>query len=199
MVSSDFELVFAVVEERPGSTAREVATALRQRGYQRFTSKLVNQILYRMLTSELVVRDGTSDKPRWSAGRTWKSPDREPGLTSKRPFKQSAKSVIKYRVADTDVRVLLDSELSPNDPYISPDWVGSHVVVSVNTKHPFWAVRIASLTDKALYCMIVAVDAYILWKVAQLHEPPDASEVQKLRDYALRFCILDETETVTDD
>ncbi len=199
MGSTDFELVLACVAERPGLTGREISTVLKRQGHTRFTSKLVNQTLYRLLTADLVSRDSSGEKPKWSPGNlgaTKSSPDAN---LPKRPFARTDQQVRTFRIANTDVRVLLDEEMSPNDPYISPDWVGSHVIVSVNARHPFWAIRIESPGDQALYSMIVAIDGYVMWKVAQLNEPPDATEVQKLRDYALRFCVLEDTETPTSD
>jgi hypothetical protein len=89
--------------------------------------------------------------------------------------------------------------MSPNDPYFDTEWAGKHQTVSLNTNHPFWSVRLNSDGDRAIYCMIAAIDAYVLWKIAQLHEPPDASETQKMRDYALRFCTLTDTELLTSD
>ena len=199
MGSTDFELVLACVTERPGLTGREISAVLTRQGHARFTSKLVNQTLYRLLTADLVRRDSSGEKPKWSPGTFGATKSSSSTEMPKRPFARTDQQVRRFRIAHTEVRVLLDEEMSPNDPYISPDWVGSHVVVAVNTRHPFWVIRIESLGDQALYSMITAIDGYVMWKVAQLNEPPDATEVQKLRDYALRFCVLEDTETPTSD
>ncbi len=182
-------------------TGREISSQLRRNGHSRFTSKVVNQTLYKLLTAQLVERDGSGDKPKWFPGGEWmnQSTPSKPTPTPKRPLDPSQRKVKAFKIASTEVRVIIDEDLSTNDPYLSPDWVGSHVVVSVNSQHPFWTIRLTTPEERALYCMFAAVDAYVQWKVAQLHEPPDATELQTMRDYALRFCTLLEAENITPD
>lgn len=202
MPEGDFELVVNCIKKYPGSSGREIASQLRRNGHSRFTSKVVNQTLYKLLNAELVDRDGSGDKPRWFPSGEWlnQAPTTTTTTTTpKRPLDPIQRKIKFFKIATTEVRVIIDEETSPNDPYISPDWVGSHVVVSVNSQHPFWTIRLVSPEDKALYCMFAAVDAYVQWKVAQLHEPPDATELQNMRDYALRFCTLLESETINPD
>ena len=198
---SDFELVVDCIQKNPGLTGREISAQLRQSGHSRFTSKVVNQSLYKLLAAELVERDGTGDKPRWLPGGKWTIQDSTVTSisTSKRPLDPSERKTKVFQIASTEVRVIIDQESSSNDPYLSPDWVGSHVVASVNALHPFWTIRLNSPEDKALYCMFAAVDAYVQWKIAQLHQPPDSTELQNMRDYALRFCTLSQTETISPD
>ena len=198
---SDFELVVNCIQLTPGLTGREIAAQLRRNGHSRFTSKVANQTLYKLLAAELVERDGTGDKPRWFPGGKWTNQDSTATNISipKRPLDPSERRTKVFHIASTEVRVIIDLEGSSNDPYLSPDWVGSHVVASVNALHPFWTIRLNSPEDKALYCMFAAVDAYVQWKIAQLHEPPDATELQNMRDYALRFCTLSETEAINSD
>jgi hypothetical protein len=169
---------------------------LRKRGHAQFTSKLVNRVLYRLLATQFVERDGSEGKPKWTASSTWASqkPAKSSANLAQRPLRAESVSAISYKIADTEVRLLEEDTLSPNDPYIQPDWVGSHIVVSVNTNHPFWKMRLTSNTSHALFRLVAAVDAYVQWKIARLSEPPTATEVAKLRDYALRFCILESTE-----
>ena len=198
MPGSDFELVVDCIKKFPGLTGREIASQLRKSGHERFTSKVTNQTLYKLLTAELIERDGTGDKPRWFPGGQWI--DHRPASnitpTPKRPLDPRQRKTRIFQIASTEVRVIIDDEVSPNDPYLAPDWVGTHVIVSVNSNHPFWTIRLNSPEDKALYSMFAAVDAYVQWKIAQLHEPPDATELQNMRDYALRFCTLTETEAI---
>ena len=201
MPESDFELVVNCIQAHPGLTGREISAQLRRNGHSRFTSKAANQTLYKLLAAELVERDGTGDKPRWFPGGKWTNQDSTVTNISilKRPIDPSERKTKVFQIASTEVRVIIDLESSSNDPYLSPDWVGSHVVASVNALHPFWTIRLNSLEDKALYTMFAAVDAYVQWKIAQLHEPPDPTELQNLRDYALRFCTLSQTETISPD
>ena len=198
---SDFETVLAQLSRTPGITARQLSVDLRKRGHTKFTSKLVNQILYRLLATQFVERDGTGDKPTWTASSTWDSVSirKSAANLGQRPLRTESVSAVIYRIADTEVRLLEDDALSPNDSYIQPDWVGSHIVVSVNTSHPFWKKRLTSDTSYALFRLVAAVDAYVQWKVAKLNEPPDATEVMKLRDYAFRFCTLESTEQLMND
>ena len=99
-----------------------------------------------------------------------------------------------FRVADTTVKVILDSSMSPNDQFIVPDWIGPYVVVTVNTAHPFWEMRLTTDPERTLTMLFYAIDGYVSWRTAQLHEPPDATELIKIRDEALRFSTLHETE-----
>jgi len=201
MPESDFEIVVDCISKHPGLTGREIATQLRRSGHSRFTSKLANQTLYRLLTAELVSRDGSSEKPTWFPRGDWVGRSQEKNKVSpiKRPLDPTVSRIRKYQIASIEVRVIVDQEPSPNDPYMNPDWVGSHVIASVNANHPFWNIRLVSPEDIAIYCMISAIDAYVLWKIAQLHEPPDATELQTMRDYAIRFCTLIETQEISSD
>jgi len=198
---SNFELIVNCIQKNPGLTGREIAAQLRRNGHSRFTSKVANQTLYKLLAAELVERDGTGDKPRWFPGGKWNNQDSivTNVSTPKRPLDPSERKTKVFQIASTEVHVIIDHENSSNDPYLSPDWVGSHVVASVNSQHPFWTIRLNSPEDKALYSMFAAVDAYVQWKIAQLHQPPDATELQNLRDYALRFCTLSQTEAINPD
>ncbi len=199
MTKSDFEIVFGAVEKNPNATGREISNWLKKNGHERFDSKLTNQTLYRLLSSEIVSRDGSQVKPRWSVGQTWGSnANSEPNRPlDYRPLKAHDLEVRDFKIANTHVKVIIERELSSNDPYMSPDWVGSHVVASINANHPFWVLRLGSDSDRALFSMIAALDAYVQWRVAQLSELPDATEILKMRDQALRFCTLLELEPPT--
>ena len=197
MTPSDFELVLECVGENPGSTGRDIAGRLRRQGHERFTSKLANQVLYRLHAASMVERDASGEKPRWHPSREWTSSSghSQGSSNERRPLDSRELPVRSFKIATTPVKVLLDHGMSSNDPYIVPDWVGSHIIATVNTVHPFWTLRLTDGSDRALYCMLAAVDAYVQWRVALLHEPPDATELQHLKDQALRFCTLIEAES----
>jgi hypothetical protein len=182
-------------------TGREVATFLRKQGHSQFDSKRANQVLYRLHAASLVDRDASGDKPRWNPSGIWDArPDASATRNrSKRPLSVANPEIKLYLVAKTEVKVLKDQTASPNDHYVNTDWVGTHVVASININHPFWTLRLNGPEDEALYCMFAAVDAYVQWKIAQLHEPPDAYEVMRMRDNALRYCSLAESEQVMND
>jgi hypothetical protein len=201
MKASDFEILTRILQDNPGTTARELSAKVRAAGHSHFTPKLVNQLLYRLLATEIVQQDGSGEKPRWSTSTGWQSRSSVPRSKNleKRPLNPQSSKFVTYKIADTEIRLLEDESMSPNDPYLLPDWIGSHIVVSLNTNHPFWQIRLTIPTDRALYRMIAAIDAYVQWKVARLTEPPDATEVKNLRDYALRFCTLVSTEISTND
>jgi hypothetical protein len=200
MSASEFELVLECIREHPGATGKEIASRLRSKGHTQFTSRLANQVLYRLLAAELVDRDGSSDKPRWFEGKTWTAGTATNSTSpTKRPLREDTSGVREYLIASTKVKVLLDDEASPNDPYVHPDWVGSHVIASINIKHPFWILRLTNSSENALYSMFVAIDAYVQWKAAQLHEPPDATEIQRMRDFAFRHCTLLSSEIPNSD
>ena len=199
MIKSDFEIVLDAVAKNQRATGREISNWLKKNGQPKFDSKLTNQILYRLLSSEIVDRDGSGDKPRWSVGRTWASSDAldAKGEIVLRPLSAREAKIREYKIASTIVKVILETDLSSNDPYMSPDWVGTHVVAAINTNHPFWTLRLGDGSEKSLFTMIAALDAYVQWRAAQLSEPPDATEMLKLRDQALRFCTLMELEAPT--
>jgi hypothetical protein len=197
----DFELVIKHLNRAPSATAKQLSADLRRNGHARFTTKLVNQVLYRLLAAQFIERDGSKTQPRWTVSQAWTlgTQSKVQRDSVKRPLRISTASVIVFKIADTEVRLIEDDSLSQNDSYIQPDWVGSHIVVSVNTNHPFWKMRLTTEENHALFRLTLAVDAYVLWKTARLMEPPDASEVMKLRDYALRFSTLESTEQLTND
>ena len=201
MEKSDFEIVLDAVAKNPNATGRDLSNWLKKNGNDRFVPKLTNQILYRLLASEIVCRDGSQDKPRWSIGETWtKGIDpSDKQLANVRPLSQNVREILHYKIASTEVRVIFEDDLSSNDPYMCPDWVGSHVVAAINTNHPFWTLRAATESDKSLFSMVIALDAYIQWKTAQLNEPPDSTEILKMRDAALRFCTLMDLEVIKTD
>jgi len=199
MERSDFEIVSGYVARFPGLTARDLAARMRNEVNDRFTPKLANQILYRLLAAQMIHRDDSGAKPRWfPVDPSFVGQERRQAYGSpKRPLNQEESDLRLYSISETTIKVLLDHERSPNDPYLVPDWVGTHIVASINANHPFWTLRLSTPSDRALYCMFCAADAYVQWTVAKLHEPPDSTEVQKMRDFALRLCTLLESETLT--
>lgn len=194
---SDFELVLNEVKRQAGGTARDVAKRLRANGHSAFTASRTNQTLYRLLAVDLVERDGDGEVPTW---RPTTAGQREGATKSRaaRPVKDiGASNLLTYRIASTSVRVLLAEDLSPNDPYYTPDWVGEHLLATVNVRHPFWTTRLGSATDKSLFVMAIAVDAYVHWRSVCMSEPPEPHETHALRDAAFRYCTLLTTEAWT--
>jgi len=148
-----------------------------------------------MLNAGLVVRNDDYI-PRWRSADYKGDAKVARSAIKPRPLTTSGLDMRVFQIADTTVKVILDASLSPNDTFILPDWVGSHVVVTVNTEHPFWQLRAVSNSDKTLMALVFAIDGYVSWRTARLHEPPDATEQIRMRDEALRFCTLQETEVL---
>ena len=190
---SIFEQISQILNKTPNLTAREIAAKVRGQGQAPFTSRLANQSLYRMLTAGLVVRDDNYI-PRWRSTVDQREFQRSQPSSEQRPLTSTQSNMRHFRIAGTTVKVILDSSMSPNDQFIVPDWIGPYVVVTVNTAHPFWNVRVTTDSEKTLTMLFYAIDGYVSWRTAQLHEPPDATEQVKIRDEALRFCTLRETE-----
>lgn len=191
---SDFEVVLNEVERNEGGTAREIAKRLRANGHSAFTASRTNQTLYRLLAIDLVERDGDGQVPTW---RSTSAARREGTAKPRaaRPVKDiGASNLLTYQIASTSVRVLLAEGLSPNDPYYTPDWVGEHLLATVNVRHPFWSTRLDSTTDRSLFVMAIAVDAYVHWRSVCMSEPPEPHETHALRDAAFRYCTLLTTE-----
>lgn len=191
---SDFEAVLNEVKRHEGGTARDIAKRLRANGHSIFTASRTNQILYRLLAVDLVQRVGDGDVPTW---KPTSARPREGTAKSRaaRPVKDiGASNLLTYRIASTSVRVLLAEDLSPNDPYYTPDWVGEHLLATVNVRHPFWTTRLGTTADRSLFVMAIAVDAYVHWRSVCMSEPPEPHETHALRDAALRYCTLLTTE-----
>jgi hypothetical protein len=197
MHKSEFEVVLNEVKRHEGGTAREIAKRLRANGHSAFTASRTNQTLYRLLALDLVERDVHGKVPTW---RPTAAEQREGTAKSNlaRPVKDIGESnLLSYRIASTNVRVLLAEDLSPNDPYYTPDRVGEHLLATVNVRHPFWTTRLGSATDKSLFVMAIAVDAYVHWRSVCMSEPPEPHETHALRDAAFRYCTLITTEAWT--
>ncbi len=199
LLESDFELVLAFLDREHLRTARELATALRGSNHSDFKSKKVNQVLYRLLNAGLVERHVIGDKPRWilpnvdRSTSNGMSPDLK--VIPKRPLQDRPDERERtFLVASTLVKVIEDPNLSANDPYLIPDWVGTHVVATVNSQHLFWQTRVASESDRSLFLMLAAVDAYVQWQCAKMIEQPTFQDINRLKSRALQHCSLASTD-----
>jgi len=199
----DFELALAVLSKESSLTAREVSRRLRAGGNERFTSKATNQVLYRLLTADLAIRDGTGEKPKWSINNSWFDAESIAPLSIKpmnpRPLRSHNSFDRDFLVSETIVKVIFSGIQSVNDPYLTPDWVGSHIISTVNCNHSFWQTRLVSDETRALFAMVCAVDAYVEWKIVQMNRPVEISEIERFRDQAFRYCSLLEAEKTTPD
>ena len=198
MSPSDSEIVLEILSSYDDLLAREIAVKIRERGLGDFDRSRVNSALYKLYSLKMVTKKDIAGKPRWS-----KSGRGDSGSTvrttliadQKRPLQHVPVSEAAYfRIAETPIKIIIDSGQSPNDPYLSADWVGTQVVASVNASHRFWGMRITNEAERTLYLMMCAVDAYVQWRIAQMTELPDATETLNLRDSALRFCTLIEAQ-----
>jgi hypothetical protein len=199
----DFELVLAVLSKESTLTAREISKRLRTGGNERFTTKVTNQVLYRLLTADLVIRDGTGEKPKWSINRSWFGTESAAPLKIKsmnpRPLRRHNSFDRNFLVSETMVKVIFSDLQSVNDPYLTPDWVGSNIISTINCNHPFWQTRLVSDENRSLFAMVCAVDAYVEWKIVQMNSSVEISEIERLRDQAFRYCSLLEAEKTTPD
>lgn len=203
-MESDFEIVLAHLDGASMKTARELSVVLQKGDHSEFKSKRVNQVLYRLLNAGLVERRVIGGKPRW------KLPDKVtsssvgtypvPAAIPQRPLKDRPHDRERtFVVASTPVKVIQDSSLSANDPYLIPDWVGTHVVASVNVQHLFWATRIVSESDRSLFLMLAAVDAYVQWQCAKMVVQPTFQDFSRLKSRALQHCSLASTDAAKTD
>jgi|GEM_PF-6198196 len=106
----DFELALAVLSKESSLTAREVSRRLRAGGNERFTSKATNQVLYRLLTADLAIRDGTGEKPKWSINNSWFDAESIAPLSIKpmnpRPLRSHNSFDRDFLVSETIVKVI---------------------------------------------------------------------------------------------
>ena len=66
-------------------------------------------------------------------------------------------------IGDTPVRLYLDVNASPNDPYFSADFPGDEVIVAVNAKHTHFH-RVSGAPGVRNYLMECVYDALAEWK-----------------------------------
>lgn len=198
MSHSDSEIILEVLASHRDLLARDIATRIRNRGLGDFDRTRVNSALYKLYSLKLVTKKEVAGKPRWSKADSSDS-DSPPQVFERRDDQRPLKQVpiaesAYFRIAETPIKIISDSGQSPNDPYLSADWVGSQIVAAINTSHRFWTMRLTSEVERTLYLMMCAVDAYVQWRIAQMTEPPDATETLFLRDSALRYCTLIEAQ-----
>jgi len=169
-----------------------LAAHIRKRTEPGFTSRNANQILYRLLRANLVEKNGSTTTPTWSAETENLFSENRPDPTSERlaiPIGSlDGLDPVIIQIGTTEVKVMFEKISSINDPYMSPDWVGTHVLATINCNHPFWTLRLRDDSQRALFAFMVAQDAYVQWKSSQLHEPPDPAEQLIIRDAAMRLC-----------
>jgi hypothetical protein len=89
---------------------------------------------------------------------------------SKEPMKETVQylkpdSVIK--VGDHVVKIFLNREVSPNDPYYIADWPNKELLININTRHLHWKRIVTSADSLFLYVLDCVFDGLAEWKAAQ--------------------------------
>lgn len=103
------------------------------------------------------------------------------------------KDTVKYLDPDTIIRVgrklvkiYLNSEVSPNDPYYIADWPGDDLLVNINTKHKHWRRIVKDSSSFYLYVLDCVFDGLAEWKSAQKTSRIEHDTFKYLKDGFLR-------------
>ncbi|QNN21757.1 hypothetical protein HED60_05550 [Planctomycetales bacterium ZRK34] len=80
---------------------------------------------------------------------------------------QNDEPVLALNVGEIPVRLYLNAQASPNDPYFSSDFPGDQVIVAVNAKHPHFHRISGGAGGVRNYLMECVYDALAEWKATK--------------------------------
>jgi len=175
-------LVRELVAAKPGSTARELATAAKSRGTA-LTKKEVNSALYTLPGLSAVARaPGPDDSaPLWYLHGAEPSTDApsfdEPTTHRSSTTPPRLGEISEARVNSFRQLVLKGGEIvsiglvteSANDPYVSIDVLDTRIVISVNTSHPVCTSLAHSKESLNIFLASTIVDAVCQVRLRRSH------------------------------
>jgi hypothetical protein len=189
---SDFEVVAKILGDGKPKIAREVAKLARDLGLD-WSRENANSAMYKMLRRNLIVKIETEKAPLWTLPEYAKDLPKAPEV--KKPFvisfKQkavplSADNELTIKVKDIEIQFQFDSNLSPNAPYMSGDWLDEIIFITLNPNHPYWQTFVHDDERKGIFLTNIASEAYVQWHVAKMTSPVTPWKLLELRDQALR-------------
>lgn len=193
---SPFEVIYEILKDGAPKTGKEVAKLAREQGLD-WARENANSALYKMLKNSLIVKIETEKAPLWTL------PQFAQELLEKHT--QPKKNIISFKSkkvplsADTDLTIIIqgiemqfqfDPELSPNDPYMAPDWLNEKIFVTLNPSHPFWGTFITDESSQALQLTNIAAEVYVQWHVSKMTTEISPKKLLEIRDKAFRDIAL---------
>jgi len=169
---SEIEKVRDLVREKPGKSAKELATVARKKGLS-LTKREMNAVLYKLLALGEVSNSPGSGTlaPNWHpsyavpCGPAPTSTSNTPSTDYRKVSEQG--SISEERVKRFTQLILEDGETvsvglvagSANDPYMSLDLLDERIVITVNTQHPGFASLAHSDASMNIFIASVVIDA----------------------------------------
>lgn len=196
--SSPFEVINKILGPGKPLVAKEVAKLARLEGFD-WTRENANSALYKMLKNSLVIKIETEKAPLWTLPQFF-----DQALADSQPI---PKNIIKFKskklplaanenltiqIHSVEIQFQFDERLSPNDPYMSGDWLEEKIFVTLNPNHPFWQTFVNEESLQSLQLTNIATEVYVQWHVAKMTKDVNPRTLLELRDRAFREISLSE-------
>lgn len=195
VVFSDFELVSKVLGPSKSLTAREISGAVTEYGVK-WDKGYANSVLYKMLARGLVVKDTTQGtRPYWQIAISPQSPKTSETarikVLNKHPERDEFIPLVAVRdytisLNENVIEFALNTESSPNDPYISCDWLDEKIFVAINSKHPYIMRGISNELVLPDFLLFLALDATCEWRIMRDQNLMQVHSFIEIRDKILR-------------
>lgn len=195
VVFSDFELISKVLAPSKSLTAREISGAVTEFGVK-WDKGHANSVLYKMLARGLVVKDTTQGtRPYWQIAITSETVQRsEPArikVLNRHPQKDEfipllAVSDYTISLSENVIEFALNNDSSPNDPYISCDWLDEKIFVAINSNHPYIMRGISNELVLSEFLLFLALDASCEWRIIRDQNLKQVHSFIEIKDKILR-------------
>lgn len=195
VIFSDFELISKVLASSKSLTAREISAAVTEYGVK-WDKGHANSVLYKMLARGLVVKDTTQGtRPYWQiAVSPQSSQTTEPArlkVLNKHPQRDEfipLLAVNDYTIllSENVIEFALNTDSSPNDPYISCDWLDEKIFVAINSNHPYIIRGISNELVLSEFLLFLALDATCEWRIIRDQNLMQVHSFIEIKDKILR-------------
>jgi hypothetical protein len=195
VVFSDFELISKVLENSKSLTAREISSAVTEYGIK-WDKGQSNSALYKMLAKGLVEKDtsqGTRPYWRLSTKNTTSIivPVEKLKVLNKHPSRDEfipLKAISEYTITlgENLIEFAVNPESSPNDPYISCDWLDQKIFVAINARHPYILRGVSNELILAEFLLFLALDAICEWRIIRDQHLMKVHSFIEIKDKILR-------------
>ena len=195
---SPFEIITKILSPGQPIVAKEIAKLARAEGFD-WTRENANSALYKMLKNSLVIKIETEKAPLWTLPQFYNQSlmDSQPSPKNIIKFKTkklplTANHDLTIKIHSLEIQFQFDEKLSPNDPYMSGDWLNEKIFVTLNPSHPFWQTFIHDDNLQSLQLTNIATEVYVQWHVAKMTKEANPRTLLELRDKAFRDISLSE-------